>query len=45
MLPADKQQALKMASRNEQKLLLECEKMRDENDKLRKLNSLKITFH
>ncbi len=45
MLLVEKQQALKMACRNEQTLLLECEKMRDENNKLKKLNSVNVTFH
>ncbi len=41
----EKQKALNMANRNEHLLLLECEKMRDENDKLKKLNSVNVTFH
>ncbi len=45
MLLAEKQQTLEMANRNEQTLILECEKMRYENEKLKKLNSVNDTFH
>ncbi len=45
MLLAEKQQALEMASRNGQTLLLECEKMSDDNEKWKKLNSVNVTFH
>ncbi len=44
MMVAERQEALKRASRNERSLLLECEMMRDENDKLKKLNSANVTF-
>ncbi len=45
MIVAASQEALKKAIRDEQLLLLECEKMRDENDKLKKLHSANVTFH
>ncbi len=44
MMVAEYQEALERANRNEQLLILECEKMRDENDKLKKLNSVNVTF-
>ncbi len=41
---AESQEALERANRNERSLILECEKMINENDKFKKLNSVNITF-
>ncbi len=45
MMVAERQETLERGSRNERSLLLECKKMRDENNKLKKLNSVNGTFH
>ncbi len=45
MMVTERQEALERGSRNERSLLLECERMRDENDKLKMLNSANVTFH
>ncbi len=41
----DKQRALEAAAEMEKSLIAECERMKDENDKLMKLNSANVTFH
>ncbi len=45
LLVVEKQEALKKANRNEESLLLECEKMRDDYEKLKRLHSVNLTFH
>ncbi len=45
MLVAKKLEALDTASRNKQSLLSECEKMREDYEKLNRLHSMNLTFH
>ncbi len=42
---AEKQKDVEIANYYERSLLLECDKMRDDYEKLKKLHSVNITFH
>ncbi len=44
LLVSTMQEALDIANRNERSLLLECEKMRDDYDKLERLHSVNLKF-